>query len=207
MIRALCTEGLQQRHIDQIVATLECGELDGTESLYKFLTFQAADHKDALEEIADTATKEFTNEQTLKTMFSAWEPLTFAPIELKGTYKLGGDCIEELQQTLDDHLIKTQTMKGSPFAKYFLDSIIEWEDILMKTQDNLEMWLKVQAIWMYLEPVFSSEDIMRQLPVDGQRFREVDKDWRALMKQVAEDPRANTVIRIPTLQDTVYIAY
>jgi dynein heavy chain len=35
---------------------------------------------------------------------------------------------------------------------------------------------------MYLEPVFSSEDIMKQMPVEGNKFREVDKDWRMLMK-------------------------
>lgn len=34
-------------------------------------------------------------------------------------------------------------MKGSPFAKYFLDTIIKWEEQLMRTLDNVEMWLKV----------------------------------------------------------------
>lgn len=34
-------------------------------------------------------------------------------------------------------------MKGSPFARYFLDKIIEWEETLQRTQDNVEMWLKV----------------------------------------------------------------
>jgi len=34
-------------------------------------------------------------------------------------------------------------MKGSPFAKVFIDEIILWEKRLMKLQENLEMWLKV----------------------------------------------------------------
>jgi len=34
-------------------------------------------------------------------------------------------------------------MKGSPYAKYFLDEIIKWEEMLIKTQENVEMWLKV----------------------------------------------------------------
>jgi dynein heavy chain len=61
-------------------------------------------------------------------MFNDWEPLEFTPMDCKGTYKLGGDSIELIQQTLDDHLIKTQTMKGSPYARYFLEEIIRWED-------------------------------------------------------------------------------
>lgn len=60
---------------------------------------------------------------------------------------------------------------------------------------------------MYLEPVFSSEDIMKQMPLEGNKFREVDKEWRALMKQVKDDSRANTVIRIPGLHDVVFRAY
>jgi dynein heavy chain, axonemal len=169
--------------------------------------FKADDHKDALEDIADTASKEFSNEKILNQMFADWEPLEFTPSVQKDTYKLGGDSIELIQQTLDDHLVKTQTMKGSPFAKYFLDTIVKWEDQLMKTLDNVDMWLKVQAVWMYLEPVFSSEDIMKQMPVEGNKFREVDKDWRMLMKQVAEDPSALNVIKIPGLHDIVFNAY
>ena len=140
-------------------------------------------------------------------MFSDWEPLEFQPGEHKDTYKLGGDSIELIQQTLDDHLIKTQTMKGSPFAKYFLTEIVQWEDQLMRTLDNVEMWLKVQAVWMYLEPVFSSEDIMKQMPVEGNKFKEVDKDWRMLMNCVKADPSALNVIKIPGLHDIVYNAY
>lgn len=59
VIRALCAEGLKERHIAQIVAKLECGDLTGDENLNKFLLFKADDHKDALEDIADTASKEY----------------------------------------------------------------------------------------------------------------------------------------------------
>ena len=45
------------------------------------------------------------------------------------------------------------------------------------------------------------------MPVEGNKFREVDKDWRALMKMVKDDPRALVVIDIPNLHDIVYSAY
>jgi len=90
-------------------------------------------------------------------------------------------------------------MKGSPFAKFMLPDIDKWERVLIRTQDNLDMWLKVQNSWMYLEPVFSSEDIINQMPVEGAKFREVNIAWKDLMRRIHRDPEALTVIEIDEL--------
>lgn len=41
----------------------------------------------------------------------------------------------------------------------------------------LDSWLKVQAAWLYLEPIFGSEDIRSQIPREGGMFVEVDTNW------------------------------
>ena len=38
--------------------------------------------------------------------------------------------------------------------------------------------------WMYLQPIFESEDIMKQLPAEAKRFKTIDQTWRKTMEEV-----------------------
>lgn len=46
----------------------------------------------------------------------------------------------------------------------------------------LEEWLTCQRSWLYLEPIFSSDDINQQLPVEGKRYQQMEQTWRRIMK-------------------------
>ena len=69
-------------------------------------------------------------------------------------------------------------------------------------QDVLDIWLKVQGVWQYLEPIFGSEDIMRQMPKEGALFKRQDGMWRENMVKVNEDVTVLKVVEIPNLLES-----
>jgi len=79
---------------------------------------------------------------------------------------------------LDEHIVTTQAMTFSIYKKPFEEELEQWNSTLMLVSDTLEEWIKCQGQWMYLQPIFDSPDIMKQLPQETKRFKSVDSTWR-----------------------------
>jgi dynein heavy chain len=150
IIRSLCNEGLQERHIDLIFMEMKINKNHYKKledmSITDLKGFGVDGFRDKLDEISDQASKEFANKNSMYKMKEEWEALSFDCKMLPGkeSFILNGEAVEAIQTALDDHIIKTQTMKGSPFAKFMINDVLDWEKSLMETTENLEMWLKVQ---------------------------------------------------------------
>jgi dynein heavy chain len=188
MIRVLCNPGLRDRHW-QAISNVVGFKLfpDETVTLGSILEKNLGYFMEQLENISTTATKEHSFEKTLQKMYSEWESMEFHAVDYRDTGTQILSAIDDIQMLLDDHIVKTQAMRGSPYIKPFEEETKTWDSKLNMIQEILDVWLKVQMTWLYLEPIFSSEDIMRQMPTEGKRFREVDAFWKELMKYLAQD--------------------
>ncbi|KAJ3308630.1 Dynein heavy chain 3, axonemal [Boothiomyces sp. JEL0838] len=200
LITILRNPGLKERHWQAISDVV--GQTvfpDENTTLTKILDMNLGGYLAQFEVISDAASKEHSLQNTLNKMKDDWEPLVFNPIPYKDTGTRILSAMDDVQALLDDQIVKVQTMRGSPFVKPIENEMKNWETTLITIQDIIDEWLKVQSTWLYLEPIFTSEDIMAAMPVEGKKFKAVDKTWRDIMTATTEDPKILKAATTPNL--------
>lgn len=194
VIQSLASKALKPRHWE-VLSELLGKTIDPQEdlTLQSLLDLDAAGHIEAIQEVTVAAEKEYNLEKSLESMKKEWKTIEFEVKAYKetGTFVVGG--IDDIITSLDDHIVKTQTMRGSPYIRPIEKECKDWEHRLKYAQAMLDELVGCQRTWMYLEPIFGSEDIMRQLPTEARRFQGVDQLWRKTMSETSQDANFMTV--------------
>lgn len=208
ILEAICREGLSERHWNLI--SEELGQPINPQTFKTLASLVEIDIMriaERLEEISNAAGKEFELNNQLLQMQSEWTDVKFDITQYRDSDTMILASVDDIQTLLDDHILKAQAMRGSPYIAALGEKATNWEDKLISMQDILDIWLKVQSTWMYLEPIFNSEDIMRQMPAEGRNFKAVDRVWRKIMKHTETEKRVIQATDYPNMFDTLQKAF
>ncbi|KAK9803422.1 hypothetical protein WJX72_010826 [[Myrmecia] bisecta] len=189
LVMALRNPGMRERHWAQLSAELAMPlNPDKSFTLTKAQEMNLLASLDVISKVADVAGKEWSIEVALDKMAGEWEGAELGVLDYRDT----GTCVvkldEALLQQLDDHMVMAQSMSFSPYKKPFEERLARWEAQMALVSETLEEWLALQRAWMYLEPIFSSADILQQLPLEGKRFASVDRLWRKSLAAAKASP-------------------
>uniref|UniRef100_A0A670IKP3 Dynein axonemal heavy chain 1 n=1 Tax=Podarcis muralis TaxID=64176 RepID=A0A670IKP3_PODMU len=200
LIQGLRNPGMRNRHWEMLSEEIKINVRPKANLTFaRCLEMKLQDHIEIIAKIAEIAGKEYSIEHALDKMEHEWEYILFNVVPYKETETFILKSPDEASQLLDDHIVMTQSMSFSPFKKPFEERINTWENKLKMTQDVLEEWLTCQRSWLYLEPIFSSEDINRQLPVESKRYQTMERSWKKIMKNADENREVINVCPDPRL--------
>ena len=155
-------------------------------TLNKLIDAGIMDFKKEISNISGTASGQSRLLKSLDNISEAWTTLSLPLLPYRGgegKYILGD--LEELLTTLEDHQVMLQAMLASKDVNLILQQVNTWQKRLSLFSDTMDEWLGVQRDWMYLENIFSAEDICTQLPDEAVKFSNVDADWNSTMRSIS----------------------
>ena len=189
MLIALRNPGMQDRHWEKL--SEDIGQPIKPDKHFKLedcIRMGLTEPLEAIEKVGEVAGKEYMLEQALTGMYGQWEGVLLEILDYRetGTFIVKGS--EETIQQIDDQITMTQAIGFSPFKGVFEQDIADWDRKLNTVSEVIDEWLACQRNWMYLEPIFSSDDIQKQLPLESTRFNTVDQKWRKNMALAKKNP-------------------
>ena len=208
IVEILSNPGLKQRHWGKIQNALSA-QFDWTNVTLKDIIAKGVEaHKDEITDVSDLASKEYSLEKSLNKMQEEWKKQEFVVVIKKETdiKLLSGTRLEEMQMMLDEHIVTAQQIRANPFVKPMEEEANNWEKKLITLRNILDRWIKVQMDYLYLYPIFDSEDITKRLSGEAAKFSRIDTLWRDLMNRVDQDKQVLKVDAIPNLIEQLDLA-
>ena len=187
LVNDLHSEAMRSRHWFSLARVCNVKLVDPSDkkfTLDDMMALNLHEHKDAIEEIVETAMKELKIEKKLIEIEQVWSNMEIDYAPHKDTELFIPKPSEEVVEGIESHQMELQGIFGmGKFMEYFKDRVIHWQSLLRTVDDTLRMWMLVSKSWAGLESIFlASADIRSQLPEDTKRFEGIDSDFKELMK-------------------------
>lgn len=211
LIQNLSKTSMKARHWREIQTLLSVTELSVEQDsfqLSQLLATNILECKDDVDYVCESADRELQIETKLNQLSEFWDRNRFEFIFWRSgdvpIIKSSAQILEDLEEAQ----LKLQTMLGMRHVVPFRELVQQKLDQISDTTDTLELWMKVQTLWMSLESVFTGGDIAKQMPVEAKKFAKIDKTFLKLMQKAGETKQvvgscANELTRhtLPILYD------
>lgn len=183
---------LKERHWAMIFEAIgrEIEIYDEKFTLQTLLNMKVDDKKEQIADIALQAQKEEELLRSLQNVIDSWEEVNFTTNKHKekDLYMLGD--VEEIQTQLEDSNVAITNITSNRFVQPIWETVEPVQKQFVTFQSNLDDWMSVQKQYLYLENIFHTGDIQKQMPSETKKFDIVDNAYRALMKEVEDRPNA-----------------
>ncbi|KAJ3212195.1 hypothetical protein HDU67_003972 [Dinochytrium kinnereticum] len=205
LLADLKSEALRDRHWKQIFKVLKFeGSLTFIElTLGHLWDADVKKYEASLREIVVMAQGEMALEEFIRMVRENWTSYSLELVNYQNKCRLirGWD---DLFAKCSEHLNSLTAMKHSPYYKVFEEEASSWEDKLNRIHLLFDVWIDVQRQWVYLEGIFTGNtDIKQLLPIESQRFQNINLEFMNAMKKVYKSPLVLDVLNVPGIQKSL----
>ncbi len=198
VVLSLRNENLQKHHWKAIKDLLKSDFEIGSSffTLKSLLDMGAVEHQEDIQQISVQASQEALLKGQLAQLDELWKQVTFTVKPYKGKEAYVLDDVETLLNVLDESLANTNTILGSRYIKPLLSQAENWRTTLLNLQVIMDEWVTCQHQWIYLENIFSGQDIKKQLANEAAKFETVDKFFRNLMQRAYKNSQPLKLLKL-----------
>ncbi|KAJ9472161.1 Dynein-1-beta heavy chain [Diplonema papillatum] len=203
----LCNKDMLPEHWEEIFRGM--GKTYGPEkdhfTLSSLRAYKVFDHREMVGEVSGKAKGQAGVRKCIGEIKEAWDQLEFTTKQhrdAKDVFILGD--LTEIMEKLEEHQLTIQTQQASRYAsgddvsaRNIRKLVEDWDRNLATVSDVLDEWVALQQSWMYLEFIFSSDDIKQQLQEESKMFSQVDKDYKELVNRARTKKNAIVVCNEP----------
>ncbi|CAK9808028.1 Dynein axonemal heavy chain 2 [Anthophora quadrimaculata] len=187
LITDLKNPAMRPRHWKKVKETVDrdFDEMSAEFTLEAIAEMHLQDFAEQISEISNSATMELSIELGLKSINEIWTkmPLEMLPYKDKGIFRI--KAIDDINQALEEHQVQLSTMKTTRFVEPFANEVDYWERILSTIGEVLETTLIIQRGYMYMDNIFTTEDIRKQLPKETDEYDKLTRLWTEITSRMA----------------------
>ncbi|XP_031370853.1 dynein heavy chain 2, axonemal [Apis dorsata] len=187
LITDLKNPAMRPRHWQRLkeIVGRDFDELSPEFTLDAITEMEFQNFAEQISDISNSATMELTIEIGLKAISDIWQkmPLEMIPYKDQGIYRI--KTTDEIVQTLEEHQVQLSAMKATRFVEPFAKEVDYWERTLSIIGEVLEITLMIQRGYMYMDNIFTTEDIRKQLPKETDDYDRLTKMWIEITSRMA----------------------